>query len=98
MSDKPEPLYKKAFFWIAIAFFIYSAGNFFLFLFKNSSKQDENFQIQYTIIYSTFTILKNVLLCIGLYLNKNNEGTSNSINPKNEDPWEIPAQYKKINP
>ena len=59
-----DPVYQKAIFWISVAFIINFSGNFFLFLYSKNSYNDEIFQRQYTIIYSTVTILKDILLCI----------------------------------
>jgi hypothetical protein len=61
------PIYQTSFFWVAVAFIIYFAGNFFLFLFSENSYHDDTFKIQYTIIYSCVTILKDVLLCISTF-------------------------------
>jgi hypothetical protein len=64
-----EPIYQKAIFWISVAFIINSAGNFFLFLYsKNSFNDDPNFKRQYTIIYTTVTVIKNLLLCISILI------------------------------
>jgi hypothetical protein len=71
-----EPVYQKAIFWISVAFIINSAGNFFLFLYsKNSFNEDPNFKRQYTIIYTTVTVIKNLLLCISILIKET---------PKNE--------------
>lgn len=61
-----EPIYQKAIFWISVAFIINSAGNFFLFLYSKNSFKDDTFKMQYTIIYTTVTILKNIFLCISI--------------------------------
>ena len=61
-----EPLYQRAIFWISVAFIINSSGNFFLFLYSKNSYGDPSFNTQYTLIYSTVTILKNVLLCVSV--------------------------------
>jgi len=61
-----EPIYTKAIFWISVAFIINFSGNFFLFLYSKNSFNNEEFQRQYTIIYSSVTILKNILLCISV--------------------------------
>jgi hypothetical protein len=61
-------LHQTAFFWIAVAFVLYFAGNFFLFLYSKNSYHDEAFKFQYTIIYSAVTILKNILLCISILI------------------------------
>ena len=61
-----EPIYQKAIFWISVAFIINSAGNFFLFLYSKNSYNDDAFKKQYTLIYTTITVLKNLLLCIAI--------------------------------
>lgn len=61
-----EPIYQRAIFWISVAFLINSAGNFFLFLYSKNSFNDEVFKNQYTIIYTTVTVIKNLLLCISI--------------------------------
>ena len=57
------PLYQSISFWICMGFFIYFTGNFFVFLFINSSKE-KLFISQMKFIYSFVTICKNVLLCV----------------------------------
>jgi len=66
------PLFQMPSFWISVAFLIYFSGNFFLFLFSKSMEHERNFELQYTLIYSTMTIVKNILLCIGVIVNNNN--------------------------
>jgi len=61
-----EPVYQRMVFWISVAFILNFSGNFFLFLYSKNSFNDEEFQRQYTIIYSSVTILKNILLCIAV--------------------------------
>ena len=61
-----EPIYQRAIFWISVAFIINSAGNFFLFLYSKNSFNDDAFKKQYTLIYTTVTVLKNLLLCIAI--------------------------------
>nr|MBU9936412.1 hypothetical protein [Ferruginibacter sp.] len=71
-----EPIYQKAIFWISVAFIINSSGNFFLFLYSKNSFNDDIFKRQYTIIYTTVTILKNILLCISILIKENKEISS----------------------
>jgi hypothetical protein len=71
-----EPIYQKAIFWISVAFIINSSGNFFLFLYGQNSYDDEIFKKQYTIIYTTVTVIKNILLCISILIKEKNENTS----------------------
>ena len=75
-----EPIYHKAIFWISVAFIINSAGNFFLFLYSKNSFDDDIFKRQYTIIYTTVTVIKNALLCISILIKET---------PKNESHKEI---------
>ena len=65
------PLFQLANFWISFAFLIYFSGNFFVFLFSKLMENEPNFHVQYTTIYSSITIIKDILLCTGLLLNKN---------------------------
>ncbi len=66
-----EPIYQKAIFWISVAFIINFSGNFFLLLYSVNSFQDEEFRNAFTLIYSSVTILKNILLCIAVTIKEN---------------------------
>ena len=68
------PIYSSPAFWIAVAFLIFSTGNFFLFLFSKMLIQDLNSKLLYNNIYGFFAISKNVLLCIGIIVAKNYKG------------------------
>lgn len=68
-----EPIYQRAIFWISVAFIINSSGNFFLFLYSNNSFDDDIFRRQYTIIYTTVTVIKNLLLCISIMIKESKE-------------------------
>lgn len=61
-----DPIYIKPIFWISVAFIINFSGNFFLLLTSVNSFQDQAFRDTFTIIYSSVTILKNILLCIAV--------------------------------
>ena len=75
-----EPIYQRAIFWICVAFIVNSSGNFFLFLYSKNSYNDEVFKRQYTIIYTTVTVIKNLLLCISiLIIEKKIDSPSNSL-------------------
>lgn len=75
-----EPIYQRAIFWICVAFIVNSSGNFFLFLYSKNSYNDEVFKRQYTIIYTTVTVIKNILLCISILINeKKIDSQSNSL-------------------
>lgn len=63
------PLYQNISFWICMAFFIYFTGNFFFFLFINSSTE-KDFLIQMQVIYSFVTICKNILMSVAFFGNE----------------------------
>lgn len=71
-----EPIYQKAIFWVSVAFIINSAGNFFLFLYSKTRFNDDVFKSQYTIIYTTVTVLKNLLLCISIFIKESPKSKS----------------------
>lgn len=66
-----SPLYTMPTFWISVAFLIYFSGNFFLFLFSKTMFTNPDFREQYTLIYSTVTIMKNIFLCTAIITNSN---------------------------
>jgi hypothetical protein len=63
------PLYQSQTFWICVGFFIYYTGNFFFFLFSNTTS-DKSFINQLNIIYSFVTITKNIILSLSLLVNE----------------------------
>lgn len=65
------PIYSIATFWISIAFLLNFSGTFFLYLFSYTMSKEPSFQDQYHIIYAAFTISKNILLCTGIFVNRN---------------------------
>ena len=69
-----EPIYHKSIFWISVAFILNFSGNFFLLLSSVNSFDNEAFRDTFTIIYSSVTILKNLLLCISVYTKDNKSG------------------------
>lgn len=66
--DLSIPIYQLPIFWISIAFLIYFSGNFFLFLYSKNFIQNKEFRTLYHIIYGSVTIIKNLFLCVGVYL------------------------------
>ena len=80
-----EPIYHKSIFWISVAFILNFSGNFFLLLSSVNSFDNEAFRNTFTIIYSSVTILKNVLLCISVYI-KENKNESDSFTHITIDP------------
>jgi hypothetical protein len=74
-----EPIYQKTIFWISVAFIINFSGNFFLLLASVNSFQDEAFRNAFTIIYSSVTILKNILLCVAVTIKEKRMKTNHLI-------------------
>lgn len=66
-----SPIYYLPSFWVSVAFLIYFSGNFFLFLFSKSMFKNPDFRAQYTLIYSSVTIMKNIFLCTAIITNSN---------------------------
>ena len=64
------PIYKLSSFWISVAFLIYFSGTFLLFLASISMVHDDNFSIQYNVLYGTVAILKNLLIVVGLFVHR----------------------------
>ena len=93
----PTPIFKSTISWIAVAFLIYSSGNFFLFLFSKNAIQDTNFLTQYALIYSTFTILKNIFICIGLSLKTSIDNSVINSIANNKTSWDLPPTINKTN-
>lgn len=71
------PIYQSKIFWIAVAFIIYCAGNFFLFLYSNNAIKNEEFGFYFTVIYSTCAIFKNIALCVGILIHQPEDGDKN---------------------
>ena len=81
-TELKMPIYQTYFFWISIAFLIYFGGDFFLFLFsKTSLKKSQDFYFQYSLILGSFTILKNILLCVAVIQSKY---SVKKLNPSDE--------------
>jgi hypothetical protein len=76
-----EPIYHKAIFWISVAFIINFSGNFFLLLYSIKNFDNEMFRNTFTIIYSSVTILKNILLCISVTVK---ESRQDNISPPDQ--------------
>ncbi len=66
-----SPIYYLPSFWISVAFLLYFSGNFFAFLFSNPAYNSPEFKEQFTLIYSTVTIMKNIFLCTAIITNSN---------------------------
>lgn len=61
-----EPIYYNSSFWISVAFLIYFSGNVLLFIYLGSLGLDPIFIQYYSIIYSFFSILKDLLFAIAV--------------------------------
>lgn len=61
------PLYSLPSFWISVGLLISFSGTFFLYLVSVTMAQDPSFRNLYNSIYGTFTVIKNILLCVGIY-------------------------------
>ena len=72
-------------FWVVIAFLIFFAGTFFLYILTESMREIVTFQIQYTIINLSFNILKNILLCVAMTMKLNNHQRESSLLPDMDD-------------
>ena len=56
------PIYQSINFWISVGLFVYFTGNFFFLLFlENPQKLTQEFKAELIIIYSSVTIIKNVI-------------------------------------
>lgn len=65
---KPQAffLYTQPRFWVVVAYFIYMAATFFLFLFLNSLSAEE--QSKYLVLNSIFLIIKTIFLSIAMFM------------------------------
>ena len=63
------PIFSIPCFWISVAFLISFSGTFFLYLFSITMVKDPAFKNTYHLIYGSFTIIKNLLLCTGIIIN-----------------------------
>ena len=95
--NTPVPIYQTSIFWIAVAFTLYCAGNFFLFLYSNSAVKNDTYRNNYTIIYSTFTIIKNILLCIGISLKQQKKDNEYSNFLILNNPFDFNIKSKEVN-
>lgn len=72
-----KPLTHTKIFWISFGFFVYATGSFFLFLYSqgsmNNNNSNQQFLNQYKIIFSTISILKNILVCIAFFIDENKQ-------------------------
>ncbi len=80
-------LYTTQRFWIIIAFLIYVAGTFFLYLLAQSQMENEVFKINYAIINSSFIIIKNILLCIAMTMAPPPPAVSNNPDEFLNEDW-----------
>jgi hypothetical protein len=91
-QDANDPFFSTFAFWFTVAFLINFAGNFLLFVYSETSKQEPDFKTNYTTIYGIVTIFKNILLCIAFAMKENfNRNTNNNliqnVNPSIFNPY-----------
>ena len=77
--EMQSPMYEFKSFWIAVSFFIFFSGNFFLLIYSKTMINDPSFRQQYVLIYSSFNIFKNIILCVALIIKDNNITNSKNI-------------------
>lgn len=67
---KPQSLfiYSQPQFWAIIGFFLFFAGSLFVFLYKQTHKQEELFREQYALIHSGLFITRNLLFSIAMFI------------------------------
>lgn len=68
-------IYSTFNFWIIITFLIYFSGTFFLYILTENMVYNITFQKQYLVINSSFSILKNILLCVAMCMKADNNKT-----------------------
>lgn len=81
-QDVNESLFASFTFWFAVAFLLNFSGNFLLFVYSETSNKEPDFKTNYAIIYSTVTIIKNILLCIAITMKESinkNISSNNTI-------------------
>jgi hypothetical protein len=92
------PIYQSPDFWISFGFLIYYSGNFFLFIYSKVMFSDPRFakqyNIQFDVIYDCFTLLKDFLLCIAIFVNNSTDKSNKQFNVPISIDLDI---YKKIN-
>ncbi len=81
-QDVNESLFASFTFWFAVAFLLNFSGNFLLFVYSETSNKEPDFKTNYAIIYSTVTIIKNILLCLAVTMKESinkNISSNNTI-------------------
>jgi len=74
------PILHTSEFWVSIALLLYFSGNFFLFLYSKSMYNNPSFRVQFTIIYNTLTIIKDILLTVAVLVNVYIKNSQNHLN------------------
>jgi hypothetical protein len=82
------PLYESKTFWISVGLLVFFAGNFFLLVYSKALIGNSHFQKQYVTIYNSFNILKNLLICVALFIKE----TDAPVNP-NKNPFDMLEDY-----
>ena len=84
-------------FWIIIGFLIYSSGTFFLYLYAETTLQDQAFRRQYVIINSVFFLLKNILFSIAMFMKPEPKSEPDFPNDSLMSDWNNIRSFKNVN-
>ena len=91
-------IYTTHTFWIVIAFLIFFAGTFFLYIYtENISIDDKAFIKQYIIINSVFYLLKNILFSIAMLMKPEPESPSDFPSEHFVSDWNHTRSFKNVN-
>lgn len=75
-------------FWICVGLFVYFTGNFFyILLVENSKHSDQSIKNQLNVIYSSVTIVKNIILGLAFLNKENDEDSSPNIEFPEDTSW-----------
>ena len=89
------PIYQTSLFWIIAAFIIYFAGNFCLFLYSKNYYGKKNFSTEYyTIIYGFVSMIKILLICVGVSIKDRQNLNDNKMTAPDFDHLIFPNQQK----
>ncbi len=96
---KPDSilLYTTQLFWIIIAFLIYVAGTFFLYLLAENEIENPAFRNNYVIINSAFIIIKNILLCVAMTMTPPPPTTATDPDKFLSEDWSNFQSQNKLN-
>lgn len=73
-SPQTHFIYTQQSFWVTGAIFIFTAGTFFVFLFRQSSVQVDGFIDQFAYIHALLYLLRNILFSITMFIPSEKKG------------------------